>query len=189
MRAILFLTLAACSFQATASNSTAIDGGVVTGDARPPDGSSFTPCAGYVSLGAALEPSSYRVVTLRTQFKSAELACEGLGHLVILDNDAEATAIAAMSPNGWVGFSDLKQEGTWRDVAGQASPYMLALWASAEPSTGGSDNCAFQSANAELHATNCGNTDGSGGDTRGYVCECGDGVQGNASNFRRSPPD
>ena len=191
MRAILFLTLAACSFQATASNPTAIDGGVVTGDARPPDGSSFTPCTGYVSLGTALEPSSYRVVTTPTRFKNAELACEAdLAHLVIFDSNDEATLVAAAATaaplaSAWVGFSDLKNEGQWIDVAGRASLYMDTRWAPSEPSQGGNDNCASLIGTAKLNAANCGSSDGAAGDTRGYVCECGDGVQGNEKTFLR----
>lgn len=191
MRAILLLTLAACSFQATAGSPAAIDGGLVTTDTRPPDGSSFTPCAGYVSLGAALEPSSYRVVTTTTRFKSAELDCEATqGHLVIFDTTTEATAIAtaaaaASIAGSWVGFSDLKNEGQWIDVAGRASSYMDARWAPTEPSQGGNDNCASLIGVADLNAANCGSADGAAGDSRGYVCECGDGVQGNVNSFNR----
>lgn len=189
MRIILLLTLAACGFQSTAPGTPpgGVDSGVVTVDASPPDGTSFTPCTGYVSLGVALEPSSYRVVATRTRFKDAEQSCEdSQGHLVILDSNVEATAVALASVNGWVGLSDLKNEGTWTDVAGQPSPYMVAHWAMNEPSMGGSDNCAFQDAAGALHATNCGSQDGAEGDTRVYVCECGDGIQGNTRNFQRS---
>jgi Lectin C-type domain len=192
LRTILLLTLAACDFHATAPGTTpgGVDSGVGTVDASPPDGTSFTPCTGYLSLGVALEPSSYRVVTARTRFKDAELSCEaGKGHLVILDSTVEATAVALASVNGWVGLSDLKNEGTWSDVAGQPSPYMVDHWALNEPSTGGSDNCAFQDAAGNLHATNCGNQDGADGDTRAYVCECGDGVQGNPKTFQRPSQD
>jgi hypothetical protein len=144
-----------------------------------------------VSLGAALEPSSYLFVTTKTQFKTAELACEGTqGHLVIFDTAVEATMVAAAAAaapiaNGWVGFSDLKNEGQWIDVAGRASLYMDAHWALSEPSQGGNDNCASLIGGADLNAANCSNTDGGAGDMRGYVCECGDGVQGNVRNFLR----
>ena len=184
MRAILLLTLAACEFHATATGTA--DSGVVTGDTRSPDGSSFTPCAGYVSLGPTLEPSSYRVVTTPARFKIAEQSCEAtLGHLVILDDDVESTAVAAMSPNGWVGFSDLKNDNTWIDVAGRPSSYMDAQWAATEPSSGGNDNCASLIGVASLNAANCDSKDGAESDMRGYVCECGDGVQDNPNNFQR----
>jgi hypothetical protein len=193
LRAILLLTLAACSFEATGSNpSTKVDGGVVvTTDTRPPDGSSFTPCTGYVSLGAALEPSSYRIVTTPTRFRNAELACEATqGHLVIFDNNTEATTVAAAAAaapivSSWVGFSDLKNDGQWIDVAGRASSHMDTRWALNEPSGGGNDNCASLIGVADLNAANCGSKDGSEGDMRGYVCECGDGVQGDVRSFLR----
>ena len=91
-----------------------------------------------------------------------------------------------MVANGWVGFSDLKQEGMWIDVAGRPSSYMAAHWTVNEPSMGGNDNCAFLMGASGLNATNCGSGDGGSGDTPGYVCECGDGLQGNAGNFNRS---
>lgn len=194
MRAILLLTfalaLAACEFASSPSTSASrppeVDGGVVLRDARSPDVPSATPCPGYASLGAALDPSSYLVVPTPSQFRSAEQSCEATrGHLVILDSDGETTSMVAAVTNGWVGYSDLKNESTWIDVAGLPSSYMAAHWATNEPSMSGNDNCAFLSGAANLKATNCGSSDGSEGDMRGYVCECGDGIQGNPNNFRR----
>lgn len=194
MRAIFLFTFAlalvACDFSSSPSPSvshpTEVDGGVVPQDVRSPDVPSATLCTGYASFGAALDPSSYRVVTIPSRFRSAEQSCEATrGHLVILDSDGEATSMAAAVTNGWVGYSDLKNEDTWIDVSGRRSPYMAAHWATNEPSTGGNDNCAFLSGAASLNAANCGSSDGEEGDMRGYVCECGDGIQGNPNNFRR----
>lgn len=191
MRATLLLTLAACGFQSRAgapSPTTDVDGGVVTGDATPLDGPSFTPCPGYLSLGVALEPSSYRVVTTPARFKDAELTCQAAqgGHLVILDSDLERTTVANAVANSWVGFSDLKNEGQWIDIAGRSSSYMYAQWASSEPSTNNNDNCAYLGTNG-LDARDCGQSDGGGGESHAYVCEC-DGIQGMTSSFFR-PPD
>jgi lectin-like protein len=189
MRTILLLTLAACDFHASATATPEVDGGATVADSRPP-GTPFTPCPGYKSLGDALEPSSYRVVTTRVQFKAAELSCEASqGHLVILDSDTEATLVVAATASaaivgGWIGFSDLRNDDMWIDVAGRASSYMAARWAVNEPSMGGgNENCASLIGVASLKASNCGNSDGGMGDIRGYVCECGDGVQGNPRNF------
>ena len=183
MRTILLLALAACGFHSTATAE--VDSGAATGDAPlgPPPA---TPCPGYAFLEPALIPSSYLVVTAPAQFKIAEQSCEASqGHLAIVDSDVERMLVAAMVTNGWVGFSDLKNEGTWIDVAGRSSSYMAAHWAMNEPSTGDNDNCAFLMGASGLNATNCGKADGAAGDMRGFVCECGDGLQGSTSNFLR----
>ncbi len=183
MRTILLLPLAACGFHSPATAE--VDSGVATVDA-PLGTPSATPCPGYAFLEPALVPSSYRVVTAQARFLNAEQDCEATqGHLVIVDNDVESTIAATMVTNGWVGFSDLKNDGMWIDVAGRSSSYMAVHWAMNEPSMGDNDNCAFLMGASGLNATNCGNTDGGSGDMRGYVCECGDGLQGSTSNFNR----
>lgn len=187
MRTILLLALTACDFQSTASVTTEADGGVLTDGAIASDAMSVTTCPGYTSRGPALAPSLYRIVTAPTRFKQAELSCEATGgHLLILDSDAEFTMVATSVPAGWIGFSDLKNDDTWIDVTGQPSPYMTERWASNEPSSSKPDNCASVVGLDNLRASNCGDTDGSMGDVRGYICECGDGLQGNTNNFKRS---
>jgi hypothetical protein len=183
LRTIVLLPLAACGFHSPAAAE--VDSGVATVDA-PLGTPSATPCPGYAFLEPALIPSSYLVVTAPARFKSAEQSCEASqGHLVIVDNDAERRLVAAMITDAWVGFSDLKNEGTWIDVAGRTSSYLAAHWAMNEPSMSGNDNCAFLMGASGLNATNCGNADGGDGDMHGFVCECGDALQGSTSNFHR----
>lgn len=203
MRTLLLLTLAACGFHSPASTAVEVDSGgatdgAMTIDAMSPDGPAAAACAGYMSLALDPSPSLYLVVTTPTlSFKSAELSCEkAQGHLVILNDEAEAAAVAAavaVVAISWVGFSDLKNENTWIDVAGQPSSYVAvsAHWAVNEPSTADTDNCASLisvAGVASLDAVNCGNKDGGGegSEKHGYVCECRDGNQGNPNNFKRS---
>lgn len=134
-------TLAACRFNfdavddirdaATSGTSDAIaspsDGSVQSGDVA----SAGCP-AGYT--GIVTLTSRYRAIDNSETWLAAEALCEADGtHLVILDDNAEATYVIQLltGQNVWLGVTDRVTVGTFRAVTGAPAPYLY--WASGEP--------------------------------------------------------
>lgn len=176
MRAVLVaIWLVGCSFGANPpaehdapplpgppdADPRAPDAPPVIPDARLPDAAPATPDAapdarvalcgpGYAPIANGYPAgTTYRGVSTRTAWQTAETDCEAAGAaLVVVDNAAEAAAVAGLvvdpgtdfdSPYFWTGVYD-EGGNHWATVRGAAPTYLP--WGTDEPD-GGSQNCVL----------------------------------------------
>jgi hypothetical protein len=115
----------------------------------------------YLRAGA----SCYRLSLGEAEtWLEAELACEadGVGaHLATIDDATEGSVLASIftEPDYWVGFTDRVTEDTYRNVTGEAAPYLL--WVEGEPT---SSDCGQFDEDMRFHVSTCDTSDE-------YVCE------------------
>lgn len=117
--------------------------------------------ATYMKLGT----SCYRFsVTQVPTWLDGELACEadGVGaHLVTIDDATEGNLLATsiVINDYWAGMTDRITEGTYRNVTGEAAPYLV--WVSGEPT---SSDCSQFDDGGRFHVSSCDTSDE-------YLCE------------------
>ena len=115
----------------------------------------------YTRLGASCYHFSMVQVP---RWLDGELACEadGVGaHMVTIDSKEEGDLlVAAFAVNDyWIGMSDRITEGSYRNVTGEAAPYLV--WVPGEPT---SSDCGQFDADGLFHVSTCDTSDE-------YVCE------------------
>ena len=108
--------------------------------------------------------SCYRFGGNVPRWIDGELACEadGVGaHMATIDDATEANVLAAAlpEPDYWTGMSDRITEGQYRNVTGEAAPYLV--WVVGEPT---SSDCAQFDQDAKFHVSTCDTSDD-------YICE------------------
>lgn len=129
-----------------ASNPTTGDGSTPTEDAATSidgasaDGSFVCP-VNYLPIIGGSPGSHYRYDSTLTTWTAAETQCEAEGtHLAVISSAGERDAVLGIATTEiWVGSTDRKIDGTWRDVTGGVTTYFN--WDSSEPSTADEDDC------------------------------------------------
>ena len=116
-------------------------------------------------------------------------ACGADGaHLAVIDTAAENAFVRTFgSADFWIGYDDLKTEGTFRWVKSSLTTYQN--FQGSEPNNAGVEDCTYVRNDGAWNDTNC-------GDQRSAVCECEAdyvprptpvcrGMQGNTHNGRK----
>lgn len=131
---------------------------------------------------AAIIPDSgsrYRVVDQPLPWTDAQRDCADDGggtHLVTIGSELERSGVRTLfGDDVWIGLSDRVTEGTFRWVAGAASPF--TAWAGGQPddATGDEDCVEQKRMMSGWHDEPC-------TELRAYVCEC-DGVASNPAAY------
>lgn len=133
-----------------------------------PDGPPMLKCpVGYQAVPNAPTTSRYRKLTKPEPHAKQVSLCQAEGaHLVVIDDDAEATAVAAFAAAPmtffWIGASDALVETVW--VTAKNAPAVYLPWGTGQPNGGLTENCGLQNGGA-LYDFPC---------NRSYpsVCEC-----------------
>lgn len=161
----------------------AVGGDAVGGDAAGLDAAVGCPPS-YGSVSG--QTSEYRTVTAsaRPWLQAASLCVTdelsgsvSRTHLLVLDDDAERSALASLNPGlvVWIGASDRRTEGTFQwntlePIVGYPPP-SNGPWGSGQPDDGGDgsggvmEDCVLMLANADFVDADC-------GIAAAYVCEC-----------------
>ena len=147
-----------------------IDGGAPDAPPPPPDALVMATCPGFTQIANGFPPgATYRGVQPGRTWVQARDDCRvQSAELVIVDNAAEADAVAALvqdpvSAYFWHGV--FLAGGTWMTVRGAPATYLP--WAPGEPSGGASACTLFDDTVPPhlLHDFQCPST-------QVYVCEC-----------------
>jgi Lectin C-type domain len=169
--AVLIGFASGCAFSGSpGSTPDAAPDAVVDGpeeDAMP-DAPPMLKCpVGYEVVPNAPATSRYRKLTRPEPYAKQVSICQTEGtHLVVLDNAAEATAVAAFAVPPmmffWIGASDATVETIW--VTAKNAPAAYLPWGARQPDGGLLENCGLQNG-AALFDSSC---------NRSYasVCEC-----------------
>lgn len=196
MRAVSFgclLALAGCDIVLGLDKHT--DGGNTGGeplfDAPRPDGEPVGCPVEYDKI-VQTTASRYRIVGSSEKWSNARALCAsdkpGFTHLLVLSNQQEWSAIVTelqgfLTVDTWVGFSDLKTEGTFLWITNETTTYAstgrVPPWDFDQPETPGTqsadanDCAAMRPISGVLHDDDCTNN-------ANYICEC-DGYQDNSA--------
>jgi hypothetical protein len=105
------------------------------GDAMPPGADAMLVCPqGYTRIATG---ACHKAIMEPETWLDAEFRCQQSGgHLVVVDNYAEATTLPEPA---WIGASDRVAEGVYRWVTGDALSF--TYWGLGEPSGGAFTNC------------------------------------------------
>ena len=196
-RALAWFAVAGCGFSGSGENPGEVDAPVVppTIDAPevvdappgapdmreipdamppPPDAPPMASCGpGYAPVTNGFPAGAiYRGVKTGMEWLDARADCQDDGaDLVVIDNAAEAQAVAALvsdpqSPFFWIGLYDPSggADNNWQDVRGDTSPFLD--FDSSQPS-GGSEDCVLVEDGSpwEMWDFSC-------NASQYYVCEC-----------------
>lgn len=167
MRAVAVLAvICGCGFHVPAAGDD-----VLPADA---DGSVDAPADGEVAQAACATSPAYTTGPNGRRYSKIEArdrdgafdACTAEGaHLAVIETAAEDSYVHTFAnADVWIGYDDLKTEGTFRWVTGSLSTY--EHFEGAEPNDSGVEDCTYIRAdNGSWNDTNC-------GVPRPAICEC-----------------
>lgn len=108
----------------------------------------------------------YRLGPASINYDTAiDLCTAGGAHLAAVNDAAENTYLAGLLPGGegWIGYDDLTQEGTFTWVTGATSPY--ENFTGPDPNNTNNEDCTGLRADKSWHDAGC-------EDSRRPICEC-----------------
>ena len=153
---------AGCSFKSPRAGGPDTAEDASTDDAGP-DAACLTDAA-YVENPAT--GRRYRLGPANVNYDASIDLCTASGaHLAVVEDAAENMYLAALLPGGegWIGYDDLTEEGTFHWITGSTSAYKN--FTGPDPNNNNNEDCTALRADRSWHDSNC-------RDSHRPLCEC-----------------